>query len=212
VKMRVSTNAARGLTGVAVTLAGIAVTVALGAEPELRTLHPREPQAGDFLIASRRLDDANFAETVVLLLHHGVDGAQGVVINRRTPVRVAAALPAVEAFASRPDTLYWGGPMEPQSAILLVRLAEAPPQAVPIVDEVWAVRTREAMDELLRRSPLPTSLRVFSGYAGWAGGQLEWEISNGSWHVRRGDQARIFQDDVERLWETLQKLASAPIA
>jgi putative transcriptional regulator len=127
-------------------------------------------------------------------------------------VRVAAALPALEAFANRPDTLYWGGPMEPQSAILLVRLADAPPQGVPIVDGVWAVRTREAMDELLRRNPLPTSLRVFRGYAGWTSGQLEWEISTGIWHLRRGDGARIFGDDVERLWETLQKLASAPIA
>jgi putative transcriptional regulator len=207
-----SANGVRGLTGVAVALAGIAVTLALGAEPELRRLHPREPQAGDFLIASRHLDDPNFAETVVLLLHRRGDGAQGVVINRRTPVRVAAALPALEAFANRPDTLYWGGPMEPQSAILLVGLADAPPQGVPLVDGVWAVRNREAMGELLKRSPLPTSLRVFSGYAGWVPGQLEWEISNGSWHLRRGDQARIFQDDVERLWETLLKLASAPIA
>jgi putative transcriptional regulator len=200
------------VTGVAVALASIAVTVALAEEPAPRSLHPREPQAGDFLIATRRLDDANFPQTVVLLLHHGVDGAQGVVLNRRTPVRVAAALPALQAFADRPDTLYWGGPMEPQAATLLVRLADAPPQAVPVVDGVWAVRTKETMDELLRRSPPPTSLRVFSGYAGWAGGQLEWEIDHGSWHLRRADEAGIFSDDVERLWETLQKLASAPIA
>jgi putative transcriptional regulator len=193
-------------------LAGLALTVALGAQPDLPRLHPREPRAGDLLIASRRLEDGNFAETVVLLLHHGVDGAQGVILNRRTPIRVATALPAVEAFASSPDTLYWGGPVDPKAAILLVRPAEPPPEGVPIVDGVWAVRTREAMDELLRRSPLPPALRVFSGYAGWTGGQLEWEIANGSWHLRRGDADRIFQDDVERLWETLQKLASAPIA
>jgi putative transcriptional regulator len=205
-------NGVRGLTCVAVALAGFAVTFALGAEPELRMPHPHEPAAGDFLIASRHLDDANFAETVVLLLHHGVYGTQGVVINRLTPVRVAAALPGLEAFTNRPDTLYWGGPMEPESAILLVRLADAPPQGTPVVDGVWSGRTPEAMQELLRRSPLPTKARVFKGYTGWVPGQLEWEISNGSWYLRRGDEARIFHDDVERLWETLLKLVSAPIA
>ena len=205
-------NGVRGLACVAVAWGGFAVTIALGTTPEPRLLHPRVPAAGDFLIASRHLDDANFAETVVLLLHHGMDGTQGLVINRVTPVRVAAALPGLEAFANRPDTLYWGGPMEPESAILLVRLAAAPPQGVPLVDGVWAVRTGEAMDELLRRSPLPASLRFFRGYAGWVPGQLEWEIASGSWYLRRGDEARIFHDDVERLWETLLKLVSAPIA
>jgi putative transcriptional regulator len=174
---------------------------------------PRTPRPGDFLIANRRLDDANFAETVVLLLHAGgPEGAQGVVVNRRTPVRVAAALPGISAFADRPDTLYWGGPVEPQSAVLLVRAEQPPPSSAPIVEGVFVVRTREGIEAALSGTELAPAVRVFSGYAGWTSGQLEWELSIGSWYLRRADADDIFAADVDDLWKTLSVLASAPIA
>jgi putative AlgH/UPF0301 family transcriptional regulator len=55
-------------------------------------------------------------------------------------------------------------------------------------------------------------LRLYSGYAGWTSGQLEWEISAGSWHLHRADAGRIFAEDTKQLWKTLSLLASAPIA
>jgi putative transcriptional regulator len=183
---------------------GVATTV-------LAQLRSREPQVGDFLIASRRLDDANFAEAVVLLLATGPNGAQGIVVNRRTLVRVATALPDLEAMADRPDTLYWGGPVEPTKAVLLTHGAEAPPTGTPLIEGVWIVRTREGIEQLLGRGALPSEMRLYSGYAGWSPGQLEWEIETGSWYLRRGEAERIFADDTDALWKALSLLASAPV-
>jgi putative transcriptional regulator len=184
-----------------------------GVEIQPAQLEPRIPRPGDFLIANRRLDDANFAETVVLLLHAGgPDGAQGVVVNRRTPVRVAAALPGIAAFADRPDTLYWGGPVQPQSAVLLVRADQSPPSSAPIVDGVFVVRTREGIEAALSGATPAPAVRVFSGYAGWTSGQLEWELSTGNWYLRRADADEIFAADVDGLWKRLSLIASAPIA
>ncbi len=175
-------------------------------------LSPREPRAGDFLIASRKLADANFAETVVLLLAAGPDGAQGVVVNRRTLVRVATVLPDLEAMVSRPDPLYWGGPVAPESAVLLARLDQPLPNGMPLIDGVWVVRTREGIEQLLAQGIPSASMRLFSGYAGWTSGQLEWELSKGSWFLRRADADRIFADDTDALWKALSLLASAPVA
>ena len=190
----------------------LALAITTAAQPLAVELQTRAPEAGDFLIASRRLDDPNFAETVVLLLHAGPDGAQGVVVNRRTPIRVATALPGIEALASRQDTLYWGGPVDLEAGVLLARLGEAPPQGTQVVDGVWVVRTREGIEELLARGLPESSMRLFSGYAGWTSGQLEWELSTGSWYLRHADADQIFTDDVDAMWKKLSVLASAPIA
>jgi len=193
----------------AVAMAAALTLGAAGAIPA--QLRSREPRVGDFLIATRRLDDAGFAETVVLLLATGLDGAQGIVINRRTLVRVATALPDLEAMANRPDTLYWGGPVEPNKAVLLTRSAEAPPTGTPLVDEVWMVRKREGIEQLLIRGAPRVEMRLYGGYAGWSPGQLEWEIETGSWYLRRGEADRIFADDTDALWKALSLLASAPV-
>ena len=42
----------------------------------------RDLAAVMFLVASRKLDDPNFRETVVLLIRYGPGGAAGLVINR----------------------------------------------------------------------------------------------------------------------------------
>src|SRR5688572_13997846 len=178
----------------------IAAALTLGAAHTVPAqIRSREPQVGDFLIASRRLDDAGFAETVVLLLATGPDGAQGIVVNRRTLVRVATALPDLEAMAKRPDPLYWGGPVEPAKAVLLMRGAEAPPTGTLLVDGVWIVRKREGIEQLLARGAPQSELRLYSGYAGWLPGQLEWEIETGNWYLRRGEADRIFADDTDAL-------------
>ena len=150
---------------------------------------------------------------MILLLHAGgPDGAQGIVVNRRTPVRVAAALPGIAAFADRPDTLYWGGPVQPQAAVLLARVDQPPPSSMKIVDGVFVVRTREGIDAALGAGTPAAAVRVFSGYAGWTTGQLEWELSTGSWYLHRAEADDIFAADVDGLWKRLSLIASAPIA
>lgn len=202
----------RELAGGAARAILIAVALSLAtteaAPAQLRT---RVPEPGDFLIASRRLDDANFAEAVVLLLAYGPDGAQGIIVNRRTLVRIATALPGIEELAARPDTIFWGGPVEPNQAVLLARGAEPPPNATPLLEDVWLVRTRAGIEHLLARGAPASQIRLYGGYAGWGPGQLDFEIETGSWYLRRGEADRIFAEDTDALWKSLSLLASAPV-
>jgi putative transcriptional regulator len=43
--------------------------------------------------------------------------------------------------------------------------------------------------------------RVFLGYAGWAPGQLEQEIAQGSWLVVPVSARLVFEESHARLWE-----------
>jgi putative transcriptional regulator len=204
--------ACRARAASAVVLAVVLVIVSASSTAAVRA-QPPGPEPGDLLIAARDLEDPNFARTVVLLLAVGPDGAAGVVLNRRTPVRVAAVLPKIDAMAKRADTLLWGGPVEPTSALVLARLSEPPAKGTtPVVDDVYAVRTPDGIQRLLERGLPETSLRVFSGYAGWTAGQLEAETAVGSWHRMRADAERIFTGDVEGLWEKLVRIARLPLA
>jgi len=182
------------------------------AAPALAQSPPPGPDRGDFLVASRELDDPNFARSVVLLLDAGPDGAAGVVVNRPTLTRVASAFPGIAAISTRDDSLFWGGPVEPRAAVILVRQDEAPPGSVRVVDGVHALRTRAGIEEALRRGPPEAALRVFTGYAGWTAGQLEAEIARGGWHLRPADAGRIFAEEVQSLWETLVRIARSPVA
>jgi putative transcriptional regulator len=45
--------------------------------------------------------------------------------------------------------------------------------------------------------------RVFSGYAGWAGGQLEGEMAAGAWALAPANANALFGTPAEDLWEQL---------
>ena len=53
----------------------------------------QELAAGSLLVATDELRDPRFAETVILLLHYGSDGALGVAINRPTWVVATESFP-----------------------------------------------------------------------------------------------------------------------
>ena len=172
------------------------------------------PSAGSFLIASRWLQDPNFAETVIFLLEAGEQGAMGVIINRQTSLPASAALPHLEALQQRDDVLYAGGPVEPLKPIFLARTS-SPPAASKMVlgDEVFLLTSLEAVRELLEdETPGESSLRVFAGYAGWGPGQLEAEIARLGWHLMPASPDWIFAAKPLRVWSDLLDIVFMPTA
>ena len=131
----------------------------------------QSPAGGMFLVATPQLRDPRFAETVVLVLNHGNEGAIGVVVNRPTWVEPEVLFPDVNYFRRYRGVVYFGGPVARTSALFLIRdgnLAEGE----PIVDDVYITAD---VDEVRENLPARTDervLRVYAGYAGWGPGQL----------------------------------------
>ena len=156
--------------------------------------------AGRFLVAGEHLRDPNFAKTVVLLLNYGERGARGVVINRRSDVKLAAVFPRISGLRQRPDTVYLGGPVGRSQLLILLRSDRPRRRAEHVVDDIYLSTSRQALVAALNRGG---AVRVYAGYAGWAPGQLDHEVARGDWHVLPADADTVFSDKPAKVWQEL---------
>ena len=165
---------------------------------------------GVFLVAAEKRHDPNFAETVVLLIEYGPGGARGLVVNRRTRVKLSAVLPDMPGLEGRGLRLYYGGPVELSELVFLVNSASAPPESGAVLSEVHVTTSRETVEELLEQDE--PRLRGYSGYAGWAPRQLDGEVERGDWHVMRARASEVFAGKPEEVWRRLIERASGRFA
>ena len=167
-----------------------------------------EPGAGRFLVARRELPDPNFAESVVLLTSYARGGAMGVIVNRSSEVRVSRLLPKVKSAA----TLFEGGPVSRGSAIVLARLKSPPEGAVQVISDVHLLADQAFLEKTLNAGSGADVIRVYLGYAGWSPGQLDKEISIGSWHILPATPPLIFDAQPDTLYERLMRRTDTRIA
>lgn len=168
-----------------------------------------ESVAGTLLVASPVLIDPNFFRTVVLVLQHDEEGAVGVILNRPSASQVSDHLAEWAVVACEPPVVFVGGPVEPAVAICLA--SSGAQGEIPVIEGVWVVDVGEGPGDI-------STARIFSGYAGWAAGQLEAELAEGSWIVVDAEPADAFVTNPDALWSdvlrrqrgSLRLLASYP--
>ena len=167
--------------------------------PAAVSADPR-PAQGMFLVATDVVQGELFAETVVLLLHYDETGAFGLVVNRPTDVELGELLADEEGLSDYRGTLFWGGPVQMDSLRALLYTDESPDEAEKIIDSVYLVGFEDAVE----LSPTdPGRLRLYIGYAGWAPGQLDYELARGSWRILPATPEHVFADEPRALWKQL---------
>ena len=158
------------------------------------------PAQGKLLVATDLVEGELFAETVVLLLFYDETGAFGLVVNRPTDVSPDELLADEEGIADYDGTLFWGGPVQMDSLRALLRTDEPPEEAEKILDSVYLV----SLEDALQMGPTdPARLRLYIGYAGWAPGQLDYELARGSWRVVPSTDDLVFAEAPRELWKQL---------
>lgn len=162
-----------------------------------------EPAPGRLLVASPGLLDPNFAQTVVLLTEVDDAGAMGVILNRPTEVPLEDVLPWVSELDDRADLLSVGGPVMSDRLVVLMRRDREPPASFHVFADVWMTGDAQTLRLLLEEGIAESDLRAFTGFAGWAPGQLEWEIARGGWEVHPARVADVFGGNLHRLWRDL---------
>ena len=78
---------------------------------------------GRLLVSTPTLDDGVFHRSVILMLQHDDNGAQGVVLNKPLGAEVDAVLPGWGEHIASPQTLFQGGPVQVDSALGLVTVS-----------------------------------------------------------------------------------------
>jgi putative transcriptional regulator len=168
--------------------------------------HAQVPYRSMFLVARPGMPDPNFRETVVLAVHSEGAETTGVIINRPTNRSLADLLPS-ERFGAFTDPIFFGGPVAPQGLFALFESPKYSGPAVPMMPGIYLAVLPDSVDALLTKPP--AKIRFFSGYSGWAPGQLQAELDRGDWLVVDADAKTVFQRDTSRLWQDMVARARA---
>jgi putative transcriptional regulator len=205
---------ARGSVGaqkIIVSLLLGALLIVLHAIPALASMEfaPSSVEKGVLLVASPSLDDPNFRQAVVLIVEHGPDGTLGLILNRSTNVPLSKALPDITVLKGTSYWLFAGGPVEPTRLLLLFRLKEPPADARSVFDGVYVGGTR-VLERIITQAKPTETFRAFAGYAGWAPGQLGFEMLQGGWAILPPDSIGIFDIDPATLWLDCLSRLQAP--
>jgi putative transcriptional regulator len=105
--------------------------------------------------------------------------------------------------------VFGGGPVQPDGALCLGRLANDGPGVRRVVDGVGTV---DLDGDVAVISGLTTQLRVFAGHAGWAPEQLADEIAEGAWWVVAGSPADLFSDIPRPMWTRVLRRQPPPLS
>jgi putative transcriptional regulator len=155
-----------------------------------------ESLRGQLLISSGGLYDPNFRHTVTMVGEHNADGALGVVLNRPLDVTVEQVFPPVSRLVPAGESLFQGGPVQTNSAVLLVEVSDPGLLDLPVFGSVGFL-IGEVSEDI---QPSILRARVFAGYAGWGPGQLEAEMAAESWILEPARLEDVFNDAPELLW------------
>ncbi len=163
--------------------------------------------AGSFLISRPEQADPNFDGTLTLLLEHNEEGALGVVVNRPTSLPVAEPFPTWADAVTEPPVIFEGGPVEQDS---LISLGWGQRAAGDLVLGLHSVDLNEQVP-LVKAAGIER-VRIFAGYAGWGGGQLEGELANGAWWVVPAIVDDVFRPDPANAWATVLRRSGGELA
>ena len=160
------------------------------------------PAKGKFLVATRNLIDPRFQETVILLLDYNAKGAAGLIINRPTQVHLIEVLPAVPGLKKQ-AVVYYGGPVEGYRMLMLIQSDEKPIESVSVFSNVYVSSSKNTLEHLAGSGKKGQQFRIYAGYAGWASGQLDREVSHGDWLVVLADAQTVFKKKPAEIWRDL---------
>ena len=146
--------------------------------------HSRMNLTDHFLIAMPSMVDPNFARTLTYICEHNEQGALGLVINRPIDLTLSALLAQVAAPQIEPHLdktpVHYGGPVQIDRGFVLHQpVGEW--QSTLAVNTITGLTTSKDILVAVGKGEGPGKLLVTLGYAGWAPGQLENELTQNAW-------------------------------
>jgi len=158
------------------------------------------------LVAKPGLPDPNFARTVVLVTQAEDASTVGVILNRPTPLKLGDFLSREYPTDNYRDAIYLGGPVMRQAIIALFE-SEAPPRAAAFRVLKNSYLTMHADNIRVLLEDPKARYRLYAGFSGWAPRQLESEFMREGWYVLPADEATLFRETTDGLWEELVEKA-----
>lgn len=166
-----------------------------------------------FLIAMPGLQDEIFSRSVVYVCEHSEYGALGLVINKPCDIDMKRLFEKVELPLLRQDLssapVFLGGPVQTERGFVLheatFAAAGTPAESVYastlVIPGGLEMTTSKDVLEALSSGAGPRKVLVSLGYAAWAEGQLESELSENSWLTVAASASVIFDTPVAQRYD-----------
>lgn len=159
----------------------------------------KESFAGKLLVAHPNMLDPNFRRAVLFIsAHEPNEGALGVILNRplEKPVSELVTESPPDGLADVP--VFLGGPVG-RDKLMFAAFEWENPHALTINH---SVSVDEAND---LASVDPKSVCAFVGYAGWSAGQLEAEMKQNSWVLKKPNRSMLKPERRTKMWFDIMK-------
>jgi putative transcriptional regulator len=171
-------------------------------------------RAGTLLLANTDLLEPTFRRSVIYIVEHNDGGTLGVVLNRPSETAVYNVLPQWAKLATKPKTMFIGGPVKRDAALCLATLRVG--MEATGVPGLRHVQGRMVMVDLDAEpevvAPLVEGVRIFAGYSGWTIGQLEGEIERDDWIVLSALPADVLVEARVDLWGRVLRRQPLPLS
>jgi putative transcriptional regulator len=169
---------------------------------------------GTLLLANTELLEPTFRRSVIYVVEHNDGGTLGVVLNRPSETAVYNVLPQWAKLATKPKTMFVGGPVKRDAALCLALLrvgmdATGVPGLRPVQGRVVMVDLDADPDSI---APLIEGVRIFAGYSGWTIGQLEGEIERDDWMVLSALPTDVLVEPRVDLWARALRRQPLPMS
>lgn len=163
-----------------------------------------------FLIAMPNMVDPNFSRTLTFICEHNDHGALGIIVNRPIDMTLSTLFERVqiplEATGFEALPIYFGGPVQTDRGFVLHRPLGSWQSTLTVSEDLGLTSSRDIL-ESVGSTGQPSEILVTLGYAGWAAGQLEYELSQNAWLTVTADEEIMFAlPPEERLPAAMQLL------
>jgi putative transcriptional regulator len=183
-------------------LLAVALVLTVAADANAEQLAHRS-LAGRLLVATEALRDPRFAKTVIYIVRHNEKGAFGLIVN--LPMAEVPYERALRPFGldvpsgSGQVRVHYGGPVDERRGFVL-HTPDWKGEGTTVVDDRFALTDDPKVLQAMAQGTGPRRALFFLGYAGWAPGQLDAEMTTGAWGVALADERLVFDEDPSQKW------------
>jgi len=159
-----------------------------------------------FLVATKKMTDPRFKNTVIIMLENNENGALGIVINKPlNSIPLGTLINKSRDATNKQKELYnvkipvyWGGPVN-ENNILILHSHEYENETTIKYKNISVSSDYNLLFEIADNKGPKKSL-VIVGISSWAEGQLEGEMERQRWTLSEINSNLIFEMDNDKKW------------
>ena len=137
-----------------------------------------------FLIAMPAMTDPVFAKSLTYVCEHNKQGALGIVVNRPITLTLGELFAQIKVPLNVTELenlpVHFGGPVQTDRGFVLHSPVGEWQSTLAVKGQIGMTTSKDIL-EAVGLGKGPNNILVTLGYAGWAQGQLEHELSQNAW-------------------------------